>query len=154
MITLISNGFTVTTTFWLICAAIALLTELIFGMYYLLAVTAGLVVAAIAAVYTPNPTIQIMAGGFVMAIGVSICYAVRRSRARAELPATANPDVNPDIGQSVAVEWSSTGPTRVSYRGASWAVEAKVPEMQISGLCRIVEVHGSTLIVEPIPSLD
>ncbi len=139
---------------WTIIALGALIAELLFAVYYMLAVALGLGAAGVTAAYTPSLVLQLIAGGVVMAIGLYLCHRIRRKERRAEPPASSNPNVNMDIGQTLSIEWASTGESRASYRGASWVVKARSSEPQASGMFRIVEVDGSTLIVDAIPTPD
>jgi membrane protein implicated in regulation of membrane protease activity len=67
------------------------------------------------------------------------------------LPASANHDVNMDVGETVHVDaWGADGTSSVKYRGANWGVSLIPGATPSPGLHRIVEVIGSRLIVKKL----
>jgi len=82
-------------------------------------------------------------------VGVLATGLLHRSRfghpARADAQRDRN--VNLDIGQRVTVPAWDNGRARVMYRGALWDVELGQGVAPHAGEFRIVEVHGSRLVV-------
>ncbi len=67
----------------------------------------------------------------------------------AAAPATSNPDVNLDIGQSVQVDlWSADGLAKVQYRGAAWQARFIGSAPAQSGRHVIRAVEGSCLLLD------
>jgi membrane protein implicated in regulation of membrane protease activity len=65
------------------------------------------------------------------------------------LPASANHDVNMDIGETVHVEgWMPDGTSTVKYRGAQWSVSIAPGDTPTPGLHTVIEVIGSRLVVK------
>jgi len=74
---------------------------------------------------------------------------LRRSRfgRRTRKEASKNPDVNLDIGQTLAVPTWHEHRARANYRGAAWDVELAAGEPEDAQLYEIVEMRGSCLVV-------
>ena len=73
----------------------------------------------------------------------------------AALRATANKDVNMDIGETVQVKkWTDERQTRVNYRGANWSATLAPGSEPREGLHRIVEVVGNRLILKPLEQMS
>jgi membrane protein implicated in regulation of membrane protease activity len=69
---------------------------------------------------------------------------------KAEVNAARNRDVNLDIGQLVEVQlWGDDNTAQVWYRGANWQACLLKGAAKETGPQRIVEIQGSTLLVEP-----
>ena len=65
--------------------------------------------------------------------------------------ASANRDVNMDVGETVHVDgWSADGTASIKYRGANWTAQAAEGTMHATGAHRVREVVGNRLIVEKI----
>ena len=135
-------------TFWWVITGIAIAAELLTGGIYLLLIALGLAAGAVAAHLGLTPAVQIMVAASVGVAGVLLCRRIR-ARRQPELPATANPDLNLDIGEMLHVpEWQSDGTARIPYRGSQWTVVLRAGSLPSAGLHRIIEVHGNRLIVD------
>ena len=65
--------------------------------------------------------------------------------------ATANRDVNLDIGETVYVDaWNADGTASVKYRGANWTVVHRSSNAPSTGAHRVAEVIGSRLFLDKI----
>lgn len=135
-------------TLWWILAGITIVAELLTGGIYLLMMALGLASGAIAAHMGLGTTAQICVAAAVGVLSVLLCRRIRGRRIP-ELPASANPDLNLDIGETVHVpEWSSDGTARIPYRGSQWTVVLRAGSMPTAGLHRIIAVHGNRLTVD------
>jgi membrane protein implicated in regulation of membrane protease activity len=138
-------------TIWWVLAGSIVAVELLTGTFYLLMISFGFVAAALAAHAGASITIQfvvaaIFGGGFVVA-----WRRYRRSQPT-EPPASANPDVNLDIGEVLQVdEWLPDRTSKVKYRGAIWSVALSESSAEPTrGQYRVIEVVGSRLIVKRV----
>jgi membrane protein implicated in regulation of membrane protease activity len=88
--------------------------------------------------------------GVAAVVGGGAVVAWHRLRPQSStLRASANHDVNLDIGETVQVEaWHPDGTTTVKYRGAQWAAVHGAGALPSTGAHRIVEVRGSQLVIE------
>ena len=137
-------------TIWWLLTGAAVAIELITGTFYLLMLAIGLAAAALAAHAGASMTVQLLAAAAIGGGAVLAWHLVRR-RQPAGPKASANRDVNMDVGESVHVEsWNSDGTATVKYRGAAWTVVPAPGSIQSTGLHRIREVIGSQLVVEKI----
>ena len=140
-------------TFWWLVAGTLVAAELLTGSFYLLMLALGLAAGAVAAHLGLAGTAQIVAASLVGA-GATIVWHFKRPQATSTAHAGSNRDVNLDVGETVQVEaWRPDGSTSVRYRGAQWsAVPAPGSNAGSTGSHRIVEVHGSQLVIEKISS--
>jgi len=146
---------TAATVWWLLAGA-AVAAELITGTFYLLMLSIGLAAGALAAHAGLGLVGQLVAAAVVGGGAVVVWHRWRQMRP-AEPAASANRDVNMDVGQSVVVtQWESDGTARVRYRGADWtaqlhpdAVSDAAEQPATPGPYRIVSVEGSRLLVRP-----
>ncbi|MDP2367556.1 NfeD family protein [Rhodoferax sp.] len=141
------------TTVWWILAGVAVALELLSGTFYLLMLALGLAAGALAAQAGLSSTVQFVVAAAVGG-GAVVAWRAYRLRQPSPSPASANRDVNMDVGETVQVTaWNADGTANVKYRGAQWSA-AHVPETgdPVPGPHRIVEVVGSRLIVEKLPS--
>jgi membrane protein implicated in regulation of membrane protease activity len=134
---------------WFAAACVLLIAEMATGTFYLLMIAIGAAVGGLAALGGMNGVVQSVLAAVVALIATAV---LRRSRfgRTAAVDAARDPDVNPDIGQSIVVaEWSSNAPptARVMYRGALWDVELAVGGDARAGNFVIREVRGNRLIV-------
>lgn len=131
---------------WAIGAGVLVILELFSGTFYLLMIAIGMAAGALTSLARIDMPGQMLVAGIVAAVATLL---LRRSRfGKIErMPASANPDVNLDIGQSVSVPAWQDGAARVMYRGAMWDVELAPGEAAAPGVFRIREVRGSRLIV-------
>ena len=78
-------------------------------------------------------------------------WHLKRGRQAPGPAASANPDVNMDIGEIVHVDaWNPDGTASIKYRGANWTVVAMEGSVHGTGAHRVREVVGSRLVVEKI----
>jgi len=126
--------------------------ELATGTFYLLMIALGAAAGGILSWAGASNFIQITVAGVVAAAAV---LAFRRSKwARpSSVRALSNPDVNPDIGQSLQIDTWSERRARATYRGAMWDVELAGQSEPVSGRFTIVEVRGNLLIVDNVSAV-
>ena len=137
-------------TIWWVFAGVLVATELMTGTFYLLMVALGLVAAAIAAHLGASLAVQWLVAA-ALGGGSVIAWRFYRQVQPAATPATANHDVNLDIGGTVQVDaWDSDANSKVKYRGASWNVSLVPGASAAPGKHIIVEVIGSRLIVRKL----
>ena len=137
-------------TLWWLLAGVAIALELVTGTFYLLMLSVGLMAGAISAHLGASFTWQMVIAALV---GASFVVGWRRYKQQSpqELPAQANANVNPDIGETVSVAaWDADGRTNVKYRGANWSAALAPNAEPRAGLHRIVEVVGNRLILTPV----
>jgi len=137
-------------TLWWLLAGAAIGVELVTGTFYLLMLGIALAAGAIAAHLGMGLTGQTVMAAIVGAGTVSALRFYKHSRP-ASAPASANRDVNLDVGETVQVEtWNPDGTSSVKYRGANWAVGSVSGGPLAAGPHQIVEVIGSRLIVRKL----
>ena len=137
-------------TVWWILAGSMVAIELLTGTFYLLMISIGLVAAALAAHAGANMTSQIVIAALVGGGAVAFWHWQRVTTPAAPR-ASANKDVNLDIGETVHVEsWLHGHETAVQYRGAEWAASLAHGNHPAPGPHRIVEVLGNRLILRPV----
>jgi membrane protein implicated in regulation of membrane protease activity len=135
-------------TIWWVMAGVFIAVEMLTGTFYLLMVSVGLVAGAIAAHAGLSSSLQIVVAAVVSGGAVVAWRGYRLKRPKAP-SATANRDVNLDIGEVVQVDkWASDGSATVKYRGAKWTVAIADGSIPSAGPHRIVEVIGSRLMVK------
>lgn len=140
-------------TLWWLAAGALVAAELLTGSFYLLMLALGLAAGAVAAHLGLAGAVQIVTAALVGA-GATILWHLKRPSHRAVHPPGSNRDVNLDVGETVEVEvWRPDGSANVKYRGAQWsAVPAAGSAARATGPHRIVEVRGSQLVIEKLPS--
>lgn len=133
-------------TGWFIAGGVVLILELFSGTFYLLMIAIGMSAGALAALAGANGPLQ---GLCAAVVGVVATLLLRRSRfgKAARRDVAQDPNVNLDIGQSVAVAHWVDGVARVMYRGALWDVELIPGSDTQAGQYTIRAVRGSRLIV-------
>jgi membrane protein implicated in regulation of membrane protease activity len=137
-------------TIWWLCAGVAVAVELLTGTFYLLMLATGLAAAAVAAHLGGGTLAQVLTAAAVSGGAVS-GWRIRQLRQPAAPPASANRDVNLDIGEIVHVEaWEPDGTASVKYRGANWTVIHRSGNSPSTGAHRVVEVIGSRLLVDKL----
>ena len=137
---------------WWLLAGAAVAVELITGTFYLLMIAVGMAAAALAAHAGASVTTQLLVAAVVGAGAVTAWHLLRGKRPAAER-ASANKDVNLDIGETVEVlQWQAGNTATVKYRGAEWAAALadSAGPVASTGPHRIVEVLGSRLILAPL----
>jgi membrane protein implicated in regulation of membrane protease activity len=144
------EGHMADSTFWWIATGIAVAVELASGTFYLLMLAVGLAAGALAAHAGAGTPAQFVVAAVIGGAAVTALHLHRR-RQPAPMAAQANPDVNPDIGETVHVEaWQPDGTATVRYRGANWTVIAAPGTRHVQGAHRVREVAGNKLVVEKI----
>lgn len=134
-------------TIWWVLAGAMVAIELISGTFYLLMVSFGFIAAALSAHAGASPSLQLIMAA-VFGGGSVVFWRFYKRTQPTELPASANHNVNMDVGQSVHVEvWQPDGTSRVKYRGATWAVALQQGDIATPGQHHVVEVVGNCLIV-------
>ena len=142
---------------WLALAGALLILELFSGTFYLLMIAVGLLAGALTAFSNVTVELQLIVAALV---GILATGLLRRSRfgKLTRSDASRDPNINLDIGQSIAIEvWepdvSGSAPrARAMYRGALWDVELSTDGLAGQpgpGRFTIRQVHGSRLIVSP-----
>jgi membrane protein implicated in regulation of membrane protease activity len=135
---------------WWLMAGAAVAVELATGTFYLLMLAIGLVAGAVAAHAGLSPALQ-FAVAAVIGGGAVAALHLRKSKQPPGLASRADPDVNPDIGETVQVDaWQPDGTASVRYRGANWTVVAAPGASHGHGLHRVREVVGNRLVVEKL----
>jgi membrane protein implicated in regulation of membrane protease activity len=133
---------------WMVTGA-AVAVELLTGTFYLLMIALGLAAAALAAHAGASTTAQILVAAIVGAAAVTALHLLRGKQPTTER-ASANKDVNLDIGETVEVRhWQHGHTATVKYRGAEWAATLADGAEPRVGPCRIVEVVGNRLVLLP-----
>ena len=136
--------------YWWSAAGIAVAVELATGTFYLLMVAVGLAAGAIAAHTGASQPLQFAVAAVIGGAAVT-ALRMQKRRAPPAVSSHANPDVNPDIGETVNVEhWQADGTASVRYRGANWTVVAAPGTKHVHGVHRVREVVGTRLVVEKI----
>jgi membrane protein implicated in regulation of membrane protease activity len=135
-------------TVWWVMAGVAVAVELATGTFYLLMLAIGLAAGAIAAHAGAEPAMQFVVAAVIGGGAVAALHLQKRRHPPAT-PSRSNPDVNPDIGETVHVEaWQPDGTASVRYRGANWTVVAAPGAERAAGAYRVSEVVGNRLVVE------
>jgi membrane protein implicated in regulation of membrane protease activity len=135
-------------TVWWIAAGMLIAVELASGTFYLLMLAVGAAAGAITAHLGVGLTGQVLAAAIVGGAAI-VGWHLRRSRMPAGAPASSNPDVNLDIGQSVQVaSWTTDGLAKVQYRGAVWQARFIGRAPPQSGRHVIRAVEGSCLLLD------
>lgn len=136
---------------WFVLAGVVVILEIFTGTFYLLMIALGLLAGGIAALAGTADWIQLTAAAVV---GVAATYALRRKRIgiAPTVDAARDPNVNLDIGQSIAIEsWrqpeGGIPSARATYRGAMWDVELASGAVARPGTFVIVEIRGNRLVV-------
>ena len=137
-------------TIWWVLAGAVIAVELVTGTFYLLMVSVGLAAAAMTAYLGASATAQVIVAA-VVGGGSVVAWRRYKQKQPSALPASANHDVNMDIGETVQVDaWEPNGTSTVKYRGANWSVSLIAGAMPSPGTHMIVEVVGSRLVVRKV----
>jgi membrane protein implicated in regulation of membrane protease activity len=131
---------------WLAAAGVLVVLELFTGTFYLLMIAIGLGFGALAALAGMSVPVQTIAAAAVGVVATGLLHRSRFGRPARGNPAR-DPNVNIDIGQVLRVDEWRDGRARVKYRGALWDVELGQGAHAEAGDFKIVEMHGSRLIV-------
>ncbi len=139
--------WTASTAWWLIAGALVA-AELATGTFYLLMLALGAAGGAVAAHLGLSSNLQI-ATAAVLGGGAVVAWHLRRTASPPSLPASANPDVNLDIGGTVRVtHWQADGSARVHYRGTEWDARHVGPGLAAAGEHTIRAIEGSRLLLD------
>ena len=137
-------------TLWWLLVGAAVGVELATGTIYLLMVAIGLVAAALSAHLGASFSLQIIVAAVVSA-GTVLGWRAYKKAQPPSPPASANRDVNLDVGETVQVDaWNADGTSSVKYRGANWSVASASGSPLAAGHHQVVEVVGSRLIVRKL----
>jgi membrane protein implicated in regulation of membrane protease activity len=131
---------------WLVAAGVLVVLELFTGTFYLLMIAIGLGSGALAALAGMSVPVQTIVAAVVGVAATGLLHRSRLGRPARANPAR-DPNVNIDIGQVVRVDEWRDGKARVRYRGALWDVELGHGALPEAGDFKIVEMHGSRLVV-------
>lgn len=138
------------TSVWWVLAGAVIALELLTGTFYLLMLALGLVGAAIAAHLGAGTALQLVVAA-VVGGGSVLAWRSYKQKTPSAPPASANRDVNLDVGETVQVDqWTPDGTSSVKYRGAHWEVAIEASVTPTPGLHRIIEVIGSRLVVRKL----
>ena len=136
-------------TIWWLIAGATVAVELVTGTFYLLMIAIGLAAGAVAAHLGAGFNLQLLVVALVASATVGAWHFYRARQPR-DMKASANRDVNLDIGETVQVDaWNADGTATVKYRGANWTVLSAAVE-HATGQHRVKEVTGNRLVVEKI----
>lgn len=135
-------------TAWWVAAGLLVALELTSGTFYLLMLAIGTVAGAVAAhLGLPFPG-QLLAAAAVGGAAVALWHR-HRAALPAAVTATANPDVNLDVGGRVQVAaWGADRLARVSYRGSAWSARYAGAGEPAPGEHVIVAVEGPQLVLD------
>lgn len=131
---------------WLVAAGVLVILELFIGTFYLLMIAVGLALGGVVALAGAALPVQAIVAGIVGVLATGLLHRARFGRPGKQ-DARRDRNVNLDIGQRVTVPAWNDGRARVMYRGALWDVELGQGTTPHAGDFRIVEVHGSRLVV-------
>ncbi|MDD5030312.1 MAG: NfeD family protein [Rhodoferax sp.] len=135
-------------TLWWLAAGALVAVELVTGTFYLLMISTGLVAAALMAHAQVGVLWQWVSAAVVGGGSVLVWRRYKKSQP-AMVPASANPDVNMDVGEVVHVtSFRANGSCSVKYRGAHWDAALPAGQLPQPGDYTIVEVVGSRLILK------
>ena len=139
--------WTLPTWWWVICGGLVA-AELASGTtFYLLMLALGAAAAALAAHLGSPFWAQVTVAAAVG--GGAVAWWHGRQRRHPRTPASENPNVNLDIGQSLDVlQWRADGTAEVRYRSAAWQARFVGHGAPHSGRHVIRAVEGSCLLVE------
>jgi membrane protein implicated in regulation of membrane protease activity len=133
--------------FWWVGAGVLIVLELMSGTFYLLMIALGFLAGGLARMSGANPDVQFAVAALVALAAVLLLRRSRFGRRATRKAAASNPDVNLDIGQTLAVTAWRDRRARVNYRGAAWDVELAPGEPEDARVYEISALDGSRLIV-------
>jgi membrane protein implicated in regulation of membrane protease activity len=137
-------------TIWWLLTGTAVAVELLTGTFYLLMLAVGLAAGALAAHTGAGLSVQLITAALVGGGAVG-AWHLKRGRLPPGPAASANRDVNLDVGETLHIEaWNPDGTASVKYRGANWTVVPAEGVPQTRGAYRVSEVVGNRLVVEKI----
>ena len=135
------------TIWWLLAGALVAI-ELLTGTFYLLMVALGMAAGAVAAHLGAGVAIQLLSAA-VVGGGAVVGWHLRQQRRPQEPAASANVNVNLDIGETVQIHhWKADGTAQVQYRGANWTAIHRNGVNPTTGTHRVAELVGNRLLVD------
>ena len=135
-------------TWWWLASGGLVAVELATGTFYLLMLALGAAAGAVAA-HAGAPFVGQLLAAAVMGGGAVAAWHQRRSRQPAQPAASANPDINLDIGSPVHVgHWRADGTARVNYRGAGWDARYAGTGAPAAGPHVIRAIDGTHLVLD------
>lgn len=132
---------------WWLLALVLVITEMLSGTFYLLALAVGVAAAGVAAFLGMSANGQALIAALLCSVSVLSLYLWKRKAA----PASVQSNFSFDIGQTVhIVSWSDQRHARVNYRGAEWDAQLAIDAASDAAkqAWRIKEMVGSLLIIE------
>lgn len=140
-------------TLWWMVAAALIAVELATGTFYLLMLALGAAAGALMAHLGHAGFFQMVTAAAVGGIAVALWHWRQLQQHAEQPPASANPDINLDIGQAVHVgHWNAQGSARVKYRGAEWQVRFAGTGQPGAGTYVIRRIEGACLFVDTASS--
>lgn len=135
-------------TVWWLTTGVLVAAELATGTFYLLMLALGAAAAALAAhAGLGSNAQQVLAA--VVGGGAIALWHWRQRRKPGAPPASANRDINLDIGSHVKVEhWHPDGTARVQYRGAGWDARYVGTGAPAPGEHVVHSVEGNRLMLD------
>jgi membrane protein implicated in regulation of membrane protease activity len=138
-------GFGAATTWWVIAGALVAV-ELATGTFYLLMLALGAAAGALAAHLGMGNSAQLALAALAGGCTTGLWHWHNRRRSVDAPDASANPDVNLDVGESVDVgNWDEQGRTQVNYRGSQWRARFVGDGTPAPGPHRIAALRGNLL---------
>ncbi|MDD5058617.1 MAG: NfeD family protein [Sideroxydans sp.] len=132
---------------WWMFAVILVVSEMLTGTLYLLAVAFGLAVAGLAAFLGASWAVQVVLAALLCSVSVAWTHRWKKQHAQPE----ERSNLANDIGQEVrVVSWKDDRNARVSYRGAEW--DARLADDAVADRSRQTwrtkDMVGSMLIIQ------
>ncbi|CAN0621710.1 NfeD domain-containing protein [Burkholderia multivorans] len=136
--------------FWWVGVGVLVVAELLTGTFYLLMIALGFLAGGLLHAAGAAPHWQFAAAAVIALVAM---VALRRSGLgrKQKRDASANPDINLDIGATVMVDAWHGRHARVQYRGAEWDVELAAGERDDAQVYQVHAVRGSCLVVVAKP---
>jgi membrane protein implicated in regulation of membrane protease activity len=139
-------------TWWWVATGVLVAAELATGTFYLLMMAIGTAAAALSAHAGLPFSGQLVAAALVGGGAVLAWYAKRGREPKAP-DASANRDVNLDVGERVVVPlWDADGNARIQYRGAAWSARWVGSGPALPGEHVIRAIDGSCLLLDRAPA--
>ena len=133
-------------TLWLLLAGGLVIAELLTGTFYLLMLSLGAAAAALMAYADGTLTWQFVTAAIVGG-GAAVLWHLKKPLSND----AQDSNVHLDIGETVTVDaWDAQGHSQVKHRGAQWAAMCGPGATPETGLHRIIEMQGNSLVLEKI----
>jgi len=133
--------------FWWIGAGVLIVAELTTGTFYLLMIAFGFIAGGLADMAGLRTGGQCAIAAVIALVSVFALWRSRLGKRSRNPDAARNPDVNLDIGETLAVDGWRNGRARAMYRGAQWDVQLAEGEPESAALYQIVALNGNCLVV-------